>query len=74
MQTCTLRNEWKSVSVSGRGGMSGMSVIGEGKEGGMASKSILLNAVENWLDGTPMDCRVRAIQIRAVGGARALPR
>ena len=56
------------------GGMSGMCVMSDGKAGGMASKSILVKAVENWLEGAPIDCRVRAIHIMAVGGARALPR
>ena len=56
------------------GGISGRLVMGEGKAGGMASKSILVKAEENWLEGSPMAMRARVIQIIAVGGASAFPR
>ena len=62
---------WKLEAL---GRMCGRWVKAEGKAAGMASKSILVKADANWLDGAPMACKARAIQIMVVGGARAFPR
>ena len=78
-----MRSSWRPVrweirgrvwKLSALGRMCGRCVKGDGKAAGMASNSILVKAVAKWLVGAPMDCRVRVIQIMAVGGARALPR
>ena len=62
---------WK---LNALGRLCGRCVKADGKAAGMASKSILVKAEANWMDGAPMACKARAIQIMAVGGARALPR
>ena len=55
------------------GGMRERLVSGEVWERGMALKSMEVKVLEKWLARTPMAVRVRVIQMRAVGGATALP-
>ena len=47
---------WK---LSALGKMCGRCVKADGKVGGIASKSIFVNAEANWLDGAPMAWRAR---------------